>query len=198
MTLRNFFFLLLLLSTGFLIFYHLSRMEKPSFILTTDQNYPDAYAENLLAIQMDKEGLPSQELQSIYLLHYPKDNSVHLTRPFVTLYQLKNPPWKLNALSSIVYPDQHIIKLTGQVKAHQAAGSKNVDTTLLTDQATIYTETKIVETDQPVTLLRPGLRIQSVGARANMKDGEVILSSNAQVYYNDKQAKRAADQHSGG
>jgi LPS export ABC transporter protein LptC len=192
MNIRNFsFFLLFLIASGSL-FFQLKYFQAPDLILVSENNYPDAYVENLLAVQMSKEGLPEQQLTSIHALHYPKNNSIFLKKPFVTLYQINSPAWELRALSSIIYPDLNKIDLEGDVYAHQPAGTKNVETTLVTTQASIYTKTKIVTTNQIVTLLRPGVRVQSEGARANMAKGEVILSSNAQVYYNAKQAKAAA------
>jgi lipopolysaccharide export system protein LptC len=166
--------------------------KKSSLTFVQSTEYPDSYIKNLVAVQMSKEGLPEERLESSYLMHYPKDNTVHLQDPFVTLYQEGVPPWELRARTSIAYPDLNEIKLIDEVVAHQAAFANNPQTTLLTHEATLYTDKKLVVTGEPVTMLRPGLRVKSLGVRANIKEKEIILSSNAQVFYNTKQADNAA------
>jgi LPS export ABC transporter protein LptC len=198
MSLKYFSFFLILLIATASIFFQFKNLRKPELTLVTTEDVPDIYAKNIVAVQMSQEGLPEHTLSSIDLVHYPKNNSVHLKDPFVTLYHPGQSPWELSALTSIIYPDLKKVELEGDVRAHQAANTKSVDTTLLTNEATLYTDTKIIESHSPVTMLRPGLRVESIGIRANMKEGEVTLSSNAQVYYNDKKAKSASAQHSAG
>jgi LPS export ABC transporter protein LptC len=198
MTLKYFSFFILLLIAAASIFFQFRGLQKPNFIFTSSDDFPDIYAKNIVAVQMNQAGLPEQVLKSVYLLHYHKDNSVHLTEPFITFYQSGQSPWQLSALTSIIYSNLKKVELLGEVHAHQAASQKSVETTLLTKEATLYMDTKIVVSPSPVTMLRPGLRVESLGIHANIKEGEVILDSNARVYYNDQKAKNASAEHATG
>ncbi len=165
--------------------------ESPQLTLITNTVLPDSYATNVNALQMATDGLPSSRLQTPSLIHYQQDDAADFEQPVVTLYEIDQPSWQITANYGRSVNAAQTIYVWDNVKAHQAGDAKHLETTLTTSQATVYPHDKIIFTTQPVELIRPGLQVQSKGVRANIKDNEITLFSQAQAYY-DPNTKPAA------
>tara|TARA_R110000868_G_scaffold8205_9_gene42854 strand:+ start:30856 stop:31470 length:615 start_codon:yes stop_codon:yes gene_type:complete len=152
--------------------------------------YPDSYMGNVVAVQMDVTGHPESRYFSPTMVHFKKDNASDLTKPDMYVYSVDQPAWHITADQGRAEQGLQLVHLWGHVHAHQPAGKTSPPMTILTTQATVYPHTKIIISHAPVTLIQPGTKVHSIGARANMRKGEVDLFSNANATYNQKLANQ--------
>lgn len=144
---------------------------------------PDAIGYNVTYMQMDAEGKLKHKVYSPKLIHFPyKDSSTFITPRIVVMNDPANP-WVITADKGSSTQGITTIYLIGNVKVHQAPGPHNTELTITTSKATIKGHQKFVETDQPVTIIKPGTVITAVGANANLKTKVINLLSNVKEKY---------------
>lgn len=145
----------------------------------TDDNHPDSYMKEALAIQIDPQGRLKDELSAPLLVHFPKGNTTDITAPHIILYNSNSnsPPWHITADNGRAHDGIRIVKLWNHVKLMQPEGPQNGATTLLTSSMTIFPKQQYAQTDQPVKVWQGGDVVTAKGLHANLKTGEIDLLS---------------------
>lgn len=147
---------------------------------------PDAFMESVQATRLNKDGKLASLLTAPRLTHYPKSNTTLVEAPHLVIYRDTDPPWHITALHAKAQDDLATVHLFDDVKIHEAKGPNNYDTTLLTTALTFYPERRFVETNQPITLLQPGSKIEATGMQASLPNGWIKFLSDAKGAYDPK------------
>lgn len=152
--------------------------------VTGQAETPDAFLVKAIYTKMDANGNLDSQISTPNVLHYAKNDISHFTNPYITIYSKDgDQPWIVTANSGQSYSGIAQVLLWDNVKIHEAPGPKNKELTMTTTSIVIYPKTQTTITNQPVTILQPGTVIHSVGLRANLKQGEVHLLSQAKGIY---------------
>ena len=144
---------------------------------------PDAYMENIVTTVMNKQGTPSLKLSTPKMTHYAYNDATEIESPSVTVYRNSPNPWDISATHAKATQGIAEINFWENVTIHHLADKSNPATTMQTTALTVFPNTQIAQTDQPVVIKQPDTLIQATGMQANMNDGTVKLLSQAKGEY---------------
>ncbi len=167
----------LLVATAILYITFLMQQNKVPSPQQTVQENPDAFGENVTAIEMDALGKPKNVLITSQLIHYPYQDTTVFTNPHVIIYQEKEQPWHTTALQGKSRQGTEVLTLEGNVKIYQLPGPHNKALTLATESLTIYPSRDYAETSQLVTMSDAKTELKALGMRAYLKEKRVELLS---------------------
>tara|TARA_B100000989_G_scaffold298988_1_gene291699 strand:+ start:8200 stop:8796 length:597 start_codon:yes stop_codon:yes gene_type:complete len=150
-----------------------------------DTSHPDAFAEQVVATHIDKQGKLHSQLISPRIVHYPDHDSSVASNPHVILYNDKDGknPWHVTALNGKTIDGDTQIILWDNVKIHEPPGNNNDDMTMTTSYLEVYPDKDFAKTDKPVTFSETGVVVKSVGMKAYINEKRVELLSRAQGVY---------------
>ena len=155
----------------------------------SDQDTPDAFAENIIISTLDTGGRLTQRLWADYSEHLPRDDSTRLTRPYLELYREDGPPWRIKAEHGWIGQEGEEVRLTGQVEFHRERGASNKKTDAYTDAIRFWPDRDYAETDSPVRLEQPGFTTTATGMRAYLDEERVELLSRVHAIQQPKPRK---------
>lgn len=169
----------LLIFTSFLFYQHyysfkkiIVRSAKPTSILT-----------GVHLMQMNQQGKLNYEFNSPLVYDFDHENISQATKPVGYFYQTNQPPWKVVADRAVSIDSNQRVTLYGNVKLHQDAGKNNSEVTLLTEKMVLLPNKKIAYNDIKTIAYESGLRVTSIGFKANLKKSEVKLLSKARAIF---------------
>jgi lipopolysaccharide export system protein LptC len=137
---------------------------------------PDYYVHDFVVSAMDEAGHLRDRLRADTLYHFPLEDASELARPSMELYREDAPPWRIDAEEGRIYGQGELVLLLGEVHIRRAASPQTGPAVeVLTRELRVRPAERYAETDQPVTLLRNGTRIDAVGMRANLLEGRLEL-----------------------
>ena len=149
----------------------------------------DAFAIGVEGVQFNILGQKRAEVQTPKLLHFTREDSSLLTRPYVVLYSENNKaPWIISSQTGKTYNGTRRIDLIEDVVIHQPAGSQNTDTVITTSLLHVFPKDQLANTDQSVTLVQSGIKITSKGMNAYLDQKRVTLLSQARGLYDPTKA----------
>ncbi len=157
--------------------------EKKITINTLSQNTIDTFIHKATFTEYDKQGLVKTKVYSNKVVHYQVKNSIVFEKPFITSYAENRTPWHIRADQATSDNTGDKIILNGHVVAHELSARGQAGTVVKTSALTVFPKLSQLETDQPVTLTRPGIMIYGVGFTANLKTGQYQLHSQSKVIY---------------
>jgi LPS export ABC transporter protein LptC len=154
-----------------------NKAEAPSTASSLDFN---AYSEGINTILYDVEGNINYTLQAERQVHY-NDDSTELEKPFIRLFQDGDSRWNIVANSGRISAAETTggaavdrIDLLGDVQVYSLDEFGN-RTLMSSESLTLNPESKILETDQPVTLVTSALQQSSIGMIAKLRSDEITL-----------------------
>ncbi|MGB6977377.1 MAG: LPS export ABC transporter periplasmic protein LptC [Gammaproteobacteria bacterium] len=174
--------LMLALSVGLILKFSPNR-----FPLSDNQtNHPDTFVVQATYLRLD----PNGQLQSKFFIpkvvHYAKDNRSEFSSPHIVIYDQDKHPWVINAEHGQSQFGTQQIELWGNVKVQHFAVPQQPEVTLLTSRLKYFPEQQLAQTDQPVTIVQPGMVVHSLGLKADLKSASVLLISNVRARYEVK------------
>ena len=138
----------------------------------------NAYSEGINTTLYDAQGNISYTLKAERQVHY-NDDSTELEKPFIRLYQDGDSRWNIVANSGRIpaagtTADEALerIELLGNVRVYSLDESGNT-TMMSTEFLTLNTESAILETDQPVSIVTSALQQSSIGMIAKLRIDEI-------------------------
>jgi len=146
-------------------------------------NEPDAYMENIVAIMMDKKGLPSLKIEAPKMLHYIEKDTTHIITPHVTIFRDSPEPWYINSDTADATNGTEQIVFSNHVIIHHPADVANPNTTMNTTSLTVFPDQQQAKTVDPVVITQPDTIIHAIGMLANLNSGTIKLLSNAKGDY---------------
>jgi lipopolysaccharide export system protein LptC len=159
---------------------HTSRSIKPA---KSQPHTPDAFMENISAVQIDKFGKPINTFTATKVLNYKQENKSNFDNPFIVHYVPNAPPWHISAKYGQSLDNNQTIILTVNVKVHQLPGPNSHNTTLTTSKLTYYPKKAFVITHQPVTITQPGSIVHAIGLTADLNKSVIKLMSKVHGQY---------------
>lgn len=142
--------------------------------------------------EYNQTGLIKAKIHSEKIMHYEPQGTTLFEKPFIIVYTETRIPWHIRANQAVSDRTGKKMVLTGNVIAHELPTAKNEETTVKTTEITVYPDPKDfrAETDQPVVLTRPGMKITGKGFSANLKTGRYRLHSAMKAIYLPQQKKQ--------
>lgn len=113
---------------------------------------------------------------------YPEGNSI-FQKPLIITYAADRTPWHIRADSGESDRTGEKIILQGHVMIHELPSSAHSAITITTTALTLFPKESRAETDEAVTLSRPGTTINGKGFIANLKTGQYELKSESKAIY---------------
>lgn len=144
---------------------------------------PDTFMEDVTALFMNKEGHPKLKIQTPKMIHYLENDTTHLQTPHVTLYRKSPNPWFIDSNEAIASSGINQIVFDTNVVIHHISDSVNPETHIKTVRLTIFPNTQIAETDQPITIMQPDTTIRATGMLTDLNKGTIKLLSHAEGEY---------------
>lgn len=125
----------------------------------------DYYSKNIRRTVMDETGQPKELLLAETLTHYENDNHTELSRPVMTLYAKKGPPWVIHADSALLPGKGDEIFLQGNVLVRRDADKNGKTLRIETTNARVQPDKNYAETDEFVRVLSPPDTLTGTGAQ---------------------------------
>lgn len=157
---------------------------------------PDYKLNNFHTLKTDPNGDPRYMLAAVEMVHYPDDDSTHLTRPRFTQYAQSKPYTQVEAQRGLVTSDGEQVYLMDKVKVVRAATRSKGEMTVLTEFLHITPDSEVARTDRPVTILQaPKTVVHAIGMEYDKKNGLLTLNKRVRAHYErpalQGQAKKA-------
>lgn len=183
---------LLLMGLAYSVWLLHKSKPNPTPVVTQEVFRPDAYAETVLAIQINEQGIKHSEIRAPEVIHFPYENSANITKPSMIIYSDKGEePWYISSDSGKSVEGSQKITLEENVVLHQPAGPKNQAITINTTLLNVMPKENLVTTDKPIVFTQPGIVVTSIGMNAYMNDKRVELLSHAKGTYDPTKADKS-------
>ncbi|MCO4756547.1 MAG: LPS export ABC transporter periplasmic protein LptC [Oceanospirillaceae bacterium] len=143
------------------------------------QQGEDYFATDTRTRVFDDKGMLEQTLSTPRLDHYPDRAESELTTPEIILYGTDGSVTTTTAKHGTLPDDRVKALLSGDVRVKDSTSS-GVVTQVLTETLTLYPDTKLAETDEPVTILSDNVRYDATGMKASFENKTLKLLSNVQ------------------
>jgi lipopolysaccharide export system protein LptC len=130
----------------------------------------DYYSKGLERMVMDVNGKPKELLVVEELVHYEGDNHSDLTRPVMTLFVEKGPPWIIEGEIATVPGDEDLVLLHGNVLVTREANEQGRTMRIETTNARVQPERKYAETDEDIVVTSPPDTMTGTGATVTFGD----------------------------
>jgi LPS export ABC transporter protein LptC len=147
---------------------------------------PDYYGEGLTNRTFDDKGALEQQFDALRSVHYPSQRFTELTQPKVQTIADDGEVWLIQSLSGVHFEDDKKLVLQQDVQISPAASSLNSpdDAAIIrTSKLTLFTQSKIAETDQPVEVISLHGRIDAVGMIIKIDQQRVEFLSQVKAKY---------------
>lgn len=144
------------------------------------QHVPDFFTEQMTTIEMDESGKPERLLISDKSTHFVDDETTELEQLRLTLYKDQQPPWLVRSDRGWLSKDRKEAWLRGNVFIDREAGTDIRPYHLVTTELHLRREPDYAETDQAVTMVSEGSRMQAMGMQAWLEP-EVRVHLKSQV-----------------
>ena len=138
----------------------------------------NAYSEGINTTLYDAQGNINYTLKAERQVHY-NDDSTELEKPFIRLYQNGDSRWNIVANSGRIpaaetTADEALerIELLGNVRVYSLDANGN-RTMMSTEFLTLNTESAILKTDRPVSIVTSALQQSSIGMIAKLRTDEI-------------------------
>lgn len=137
----------------------------------------DYSVENFSLNRLGKDGEPQHVLAAVKMIHYPDDDSSHLTRPHFTRLGKDAPPLHITAQQGLVSRDGENVYLTGSVRVSREGGMGREPMTVDTEALHIIPDKDFAVTERPVTIRTPTAVVTAVGLELDNKTHTMKLLS---------------------
>jgi lipopolysaccharide export system protein LptC len=145
----------------------------------------DATMTELKSKVYDKNGLLTRSLVASKMQHFNKSNISIFRQPNMQMQTTGGQSWQITAKKGASKDNQNTIKLYENVKFYRPATDKYMETTITTEQATIYQHSKTMTSDKAVVFTRSDCVITGIGVKANLADGMILIKNKVHAIYDN-------------
>jgi len=142
---------------------------------------PDAWGQNVVILRTTAEGLPINRLESVYLEHFPDDDSYALRQPRVTGLRADSPVMVGTAERAVMDQDGRRITLDGRAHLHRLADAERPALNVRSEQIIILTDQDLAYTDLAAEVLQGQSRMNGIGMRYNNRSRLLDIHASADV-----------------
>jgi lipopolysaccharide export system protein LptC len=180
---------LLALVAGLSFWLQASLAPVESSTVRSDDNAPDAFAENFQIRRLDDNGQLKYRLSAPYLQHFPKDDSSEIRNPELIAYRQDAPPVTVTAGQARVTAQGEHILLSETVRIVRAEDGQRPALIAQTNLLNVYPETGQADTDQPVRITHGASWFSGLGAHLDNNASTFELKSQVRGQYLAPRAK---------
>lgn len=177
--------LIMLVLTGILML--ISPFDKKSHNYFRIDKKPQEYMTRVSVTTYTEEGQLKNELSAHYWAYLPELDTSNLTQPHLTVYKLDGTIWHIDAKEGACTQPTlgaiENIQLKNEVVLQRQASQNTYPIRLETSALNYQPKKQYAETDQFITMTKPGLTITGVGLRAFIEQGIVELLHNVKTLY---------------
>ncbi len=173
--------LLLILAAGTYFLAQFSLRDTGPAVARALTHDPDYFVEDLVFTRINTQGDPVFRVSATRMLHYPDDQSSDFERPVLVSLDPEKPRVTVRADRGSTSADGKETVLTGNVVLVRDAGANEPAMTIRTESATVYSETEIARTDQPVRIERGDSVLTGVGMEFNNAARSLRVDSRVQL-----------------
>jgi len=159
--------------------YWLSMQVRPPQVTADDskRHDPDYIVENFSATTLNQQGLPRFMMTAREMMHYPDDDSTHLSEPTLNSYYPDQPAITATSRTGEISSKGEDVFLRDEVRLVRAASADQSEMSLRTDYLHVIPNRDMAETDRPVTLEDAHNVIHATGMKFDYKARVVKLLS---------------------
>jgi lipopolysaccharide export system protein LptC len=143
---------------------------------------PDMIVENFSAKQFGEDGQVRYTLAARKMIHYPDDDSSHLSDVKFQAFEQGSPPLHATADSALLTQKGDEVFLRGNVILVREGGPKSSELTVRTNYLHIIPDTGIATTDQPLVLEDAKTIVNAASMLANNKTQTITLTRVSATY----------------
>lgn len=161
-------FYLLLIVIAVLSWWILSYSERERDVKATVvmENAADFFSTDYSKTEMDELGFPKSDLVAETMMHMSADGSIHLQKPFMTLYNDDKPPWLMRSESAIMAKNGEDLQMNGKVRIEREKSGKTSELIINTSALRVRLPDNYAETDEWAEIISPPNRTVGVGMQA--------------------------------
>ena len=145
---------------------------------TADDLFPDYFGDRITVYDYKATDHIVNKVVAATIEHYFSDDNTRLSYPQLWEYDMDAmPKWHIAAERGVMFADHQTFKLQQDVVVVRSAASPEEEIRLTTDEMTVYTKESIVDTDSPVTVIRQGSELKTIGMKYFYRRNIVQLKS---------------------
>lgn len=156
---------------------------------------PDYIVNGLSAVRMDENGSVKYSLSAERMVHYPDDDTTHLSRPRFVSYATAQAPVTITSREGLVSSEGENIYFHDDVVVTRAPYAKRSALVVRTEYLHVIPDSHIAKTDRPVTITDAHTTVHAVGLELNSETQVLRLLSRVKGTYHDP--SKAGQQRSG-
>lgn len=171
--------LLILVGLGMLSYFlaqQAERLARPSAPRAAAHE-PDYFVDRLRLLKANAAGDPAVRIEAVRMRHFPDDLTIEFDEPRIVTLADDRPAIRVTAERGKSPDTGEKTDLFGNVRVVRDADGKNPPLLVLTEQATVLLEEKIVLTDQPVDIHMGPNRLAGVGMRLDSESRQLQVDS---------------------
>jgi LPS export ABC transporter protein LptC len=138
---------------------------------------PGYSATNARLIQTGADGRPVYTLDAAQIQQQPNDGLVQLQQVLLGFRDASGNQWTARALRGELVQNSGVVRLDGDVHVQGTLPGSNDAAEILSEHLSFDTNAQIVSTQEPVTLVMSGRKLNAQGMVASLKERHVQLES---------------------
>jgi lipopolysaccharide export system protein LptC len=144
---------------------------------------PDYMVDGLSATRFGPDGAPSHTLQAVHMVHYPDDDSTHLTEPRFVHYSRGRAPVFAQSHTAEVSSNGENVYMQDDVILHRDAYAEKSAMRLETSYLHLIPDSHLAETSRPVKIYEGNTLVTAVGLKFDNETQVLNLLSDVQTTY---------------
>ncbi len=174
-------FITLLLVIAVVATWYLAPTPQPE--PTTAEISSDYFIVQFDRKQMDRQGRVASTFHADRLDHYPQLNRAEMVQPRAITYSDNAPPWYLRADHGVRHEEDNHISLSGDVVANQRYRDSDRFTLIESELLELFMDQDYLTTDQQITFTTESSVTRSLGAKAWLESGRLLLLEQTASHY---------------
>lgn len=144
---------------------------------------PDYIIDNFTATTLDAQGKIRFVMSAQKMLHYPDDDTTHLTLPHINSMTVEKPPMHMSALKGEVSSKGDEVFLRDNVIIVRPAYADKSELTFSTNYLHVLPNKDLVQTDQAINMVDARTKLDAVGMELDNKTHIVKFLSQVKSTY---------------
>lgn len=128
-------------------------------------------------IQTGADGYPVYTLDAAQIQEEPHDGLIELAQVFLTFRDENGHAWHARAASGELAQHSGVVRLAGDVHVNGLLPGSNEPAEMISEHLAYDSNTEVVSTADPVTLVMSGRQLSATGLVANLKGQHLQLES---------------------
>jgi lipopolysaccharide export system protein LptC len=133
--------------------------------------------------KMNHEGKVASTFHADRVDHYRQLKQAEMVQPRAITYREGAPPWFMRADHGVRHEEDNRITLSGDVVANQRYRDSDRFTLIESERLDLFVDDDYLITDQPITFTTESAVTRSIGAKAWMESGRLLLLKQAASHY---------------